>query len=464
MRIRALAAALIVAAATFAPSGPALASDAGDAAAPLPGNVEIAPAAPLAETASSSQTFALHGQATFTGQTVLGFAAPYAGANSLKPHDTQETADATAFVGARLWRGAELWANAEVDQGFGLSNTLGVAGFPSGEAYKVGKTAPYFKLPRAFLRQTINLGGESAVVESAANQLAGRQSANRLIITLGKFSVGDVFDTNAYAHDPRADFMNWAIIDTGTVDYAANAWGFTFGGAAEWYQGAWTLRTGLFNLSKLPNEPSLETNFSQYQVVGEIEHRHTLGGHAGAVRMAFWANHGNFLKLGDAIGAYNSTGTLPDSSGLRRRQTRLGWHINAEQELSANLGVFVRAGLADGTLEAYDFTDIDRTLAVGAQLKGASWGRADDRIGLAGLANGISRTRQTYLNDGGLGILVGDGKLPHPGAEWIAETYYDLQAMKGVNLTADYQFIANPGYNRDRGPAHVFGLRLHGAF
>ena len=301
-------------------------------------------------------------------------------------------------------------------------------------------------------------------MESAANQLAGRQSANRLIITLGKFSVGDVFDTNAYAHDPRADFMNWAIIDTGTFDYAANAWGFTFGGAAEWYQGAWTLRTGLFNLSKLPNEPSLETNFSQYQVVGEIEHRHTLGGHAGAVRMAFWANHGNFLKLGDAIGAYNSTGTLPDSSGLRRRQTRLGWHINAEQELSANLGVFVRAGLADGTLEAYDFTDIDRTLAVGAQLKGASWGRADDRIGLAGLANGISRTRQTYLNDGGLGILVGDGKLPHPGAEWIAETYYDLQAMKGVNLTADYQFIANPGYNRDRGPAHVFGLRLHGAF
>ena len=420
--------------------------------------------APTQPAAPASQRFALHAQATFTGQSVLGFAAPYSGPNSLKPNDTQETADVTAFLGTRLWQGAEFWVNPELDQGFGLSNTLGAAGFPSGEAYKVGKTAPYFKLPRAFLRQTIALGGDPANVDAAANQLAGQQSAERLVITLGKFSVGDVFDTNSYAHDPRADFMNWAIIDTGTFDYAANAWGFTFGGAAEWYRGAWTLRAGLFNLSKLPNVPSLETDLSQYQLVSEVEHRHTIAGHAGAVRLALWANHGRFLKLADAIAVYTTTHTMPDPASLRRDQTRIGGQIDAEQELTANLGIFLRAGISDGSLETYDFTDIDRTLNLGAQLKGTGWGRADDRIGLAGVINGISHTRQTYLADGGLGVLVGDGRLPHPGNEMIVESYYDWQAVKGVNLTADYQFIANPGYNRDRGPAHVIALRLHGAF
>ena len=422
------------------------------------------PPAPPPAPAPASQRLALHAQATFTAQSVPGFAAPYSGPNSLKPNDTQETADVTLFLGARLWPGAELWINPELDQGFGLSNTLGVAGFPSGEAYKVGKTAPYFKLPRLFLRQTLALGGESTRVDAVANQLGGAQSANRLVITLGKFSVGDVFDTNAYAHDPRGDFLNWAIIDTGSFDYAANAWGFTFGGAAEWYLGAWTLRAGLFNLSKLPNAPSLETNLSQYQLVGEVEHRHSIGGHAGAVRVAAWANHGNFLKLADAIAAYTHSAVMPDAASLRHKQTRLGGQITAEQELSATVGLFLRAGIADGSIETYDFTDIDRTLVLGAQIKGTGWGRAGDRVGIAGVVNRISHTRQTYFADGGLGPLVGDGQLPHPGSEIIVESYYDWQAVKGVNLTADYQFIANPGYNRDRGPAHVFGLRLHGAF
>jgi len=407
---------------------------------------------------------ALHGQATFTMQSVPGFAAPYAGANSLKPNDTQETADITAYLGARLWRGAELWTNAELDQGYGLSNTLGVAGFPSGEAYKVGKPNPYFKLPRLFLRQTLNLGGESSVADAAANQLAIRQSANRLVLTIGKFGVTDVFDANSYAHDPRGDFMNWSLIDAGSFDYAANSWGYSFGGATEWYQRAWTLRLGLFDLSKRPNDTALETNFSQYELDSELEHRHTIAGHPGVVRLGLWANHGRFLKLADAIAIWNNTQIMPDPATLRRQQTRIGGYLNVEQELNANVGLFARAGLADGSVEAYDFTDIDRTFSAGAQLKGARWGRADDKIGLAGVVNAISKTRQTYFADGGLGILVGDGRLPHPGNEWIIESYYDWQLRKGVNLTGDYQFIANPGYNRDRGPAHVFALRLHGGF
>jgi len=199
-------------------------------------------AGPATPAQTADQRFAIHGQGTFTLQATPAFASPYAGPNSLAPAQAKETVDLTLFAGARLWRGAEIWANPEIDQGFGLSDTLGVAGFTSGEAYKVGKANPYFKLPRLFVRQTVNLGGATSDVAAAANQFAGHQSANRLVITVGKFGVADVFDTNAYAHDPRADFLNWAIIDTGSFDYAANSWGFTYGAAAEWYQGDWTLR------------------------------------------------------------------------------------------------------------------------------------------------------------------------------------------------------------------------------
>lgn len=465
----ALAAALGLNAVALSSATPALAADgAHDSVVSAADTTPPDPAAtPTPEPAPSpaDQRFALHGQGTFTVQSVASFASPYSGQNSLKPNDTQETSDITAFVGARLWRGAELWANAEIDEGFGLSNTLGVAGFPSAEAYKVGKANPYFKLPRLFLRQTIDLGGEQSGIEAAANQLAGQQSANRLVLTLGKFNVTDVFDTNAYAHDPRGDFLNWAVVDTGSYDYAANSWGYTFGGSAEWYQQNWTLRAGLFDLSRLPNQPALEIDFSQYQLNGEIEHRHSIAGHPGAIRFGAFLTRGRLTRFADAIAYFHSNGTIPnDLSPLRHYTDKWGIQLNAEQEVSANLGLFVRAGYGDGKVEADDFTDIDRTLALGGQLKGALWGRADDRIGLAGVINGISKLDQQFLADGGYGTLVGDGALPHPGDEMIIETYYQWQLLKGVNVTGDYQFIANPGYNRDRGPAHVFALRLHGGF
>ena len=407
------------------------------------------------------QRLAVHAQSTITLQSTPGFASPYVGTNSLTPNQTRETIDATFYLGARLWPGAEFWVNGEIDQGFGLSNTVGIAGFTSGEAYKVGKSNPYFKLPRAFLRQTIALGGDTSAVDAAANQLRGQQSANRLVITLGKFSVVDVFDTNAYAHDPRGDFLNWALIDTSTFDYAANAWGFTFGGAAEWYQGPWTLRAGLFDLSKQPNVPSLEIDFSQYQALGEIEHRHAIKGHPGAIRIGFFVTHGRLARLADAVAAYDRTGTIPDLATLRRPVDKWGVQLNAEQEVSTNLGLFLRAGYADGKTEADDFTDVDRTMAIGGQLKGAGWGRADDRVGLAAVVNALSDVHRRFFADGGIGTLVGDGQLPHPGNEGILETYYDWQVVPHVQLTTDYQFVHNPGYNRDRGPVHVFGLRLH---
>ena len=412
----------------------------------------------------AQQDAAIHGQATFVLQGTPGFPSPYTGPNSLTPHQHKETADLTLYAGLRPWAGAELWINPEIDQGFGLSNTLGVAGFPSAEAYKVGSRSPYLRLQRLFLRQTIGLGGGSEPVEAAANQLGGARDRNRLVLTLGKIGVGDIFDQNQYAHDPRGDFLNWALVDAGSFDYAADAWGYTTGIALEYYRGPWTVRFGAFNLSKVPNGETLETGFGQYQLDAELEHRQSIGGHEGAVRLTLFRNRGRFSRYDDAVALAAATGQPVDPTLTRTRRTRMGASLDIEQAVSDSVGLFARAGIADGAIEPYDFTDIDRTVQLGAAIQGNAWHRAADRIGVAGVVNGISRAHQRYLDAGGLGVLVGDGRLPHPGPEYISELYYDFVPHRGTALTLDYQFVANPGYNRDRGPAHVFALRLHGAF
>jgi high affinity Mn2+ porin len=406
-----------------------------------------------------------HGQTTFVEQAYPAFRSPYQGAQSL-PGGGQgrETWDATLFAGVRLWRGAELWINPEIDQGFGLENTLGIAGFPSAEAYKVGADYPYARLPRAFIRQTIDLGGETQKIESAANQFAGSQTADRLVITIGKFAVVDIFDNNKYAHDPRNDFLNWAIVDTGTFDYAADAWAYTYGAVAEWYRGNWTVRGGLFDLSIVPNSTDLDPTFQQFQWVGEIERRYDLWGHPGKIAVTGFLSRGRMGSFEDAIALAAVTGGPPDIAAVRKYQNRGGVSMNIEQEITSDLGAFIRAGWADGNVEPFEFTDIDRTVAAGLSLAGKQWGRPNDTIGIAGLVNGITSEHVAFLNAGGLGILVGDGMLPHPGPEQIIEAYYSYALSSSTKVTFDYQFIANPAYNTDRGPANVFAGRFHAAF
>jgi high affinity Mn2+ porin len=413
--------------------------------------------------ALETDNFAIHGQTTFLEQYVFPFRAPYAGPNSLTPNQGRETFDATLFLGARLWSGAEFWVDPEIDQGFGLNTTLGVAGFTSGEAYKVGAAVPYARIPRYFVRQTIDFGGDTQKVDGAANQFSGSQTANRLVFTVGKFGVTDVFDTNRYAHDPRSDFMNWAVIDTGTFDYAADAWGFTYGAAAEWYQGDWTVRGGIFDEPIVPNSTELDPGFRQFQWVGEIERRYQLWGQPGKVAITGFLTRANTGRFEDAIALAALTGGPADIAAVRHFNSRGGVSFNLEQQVTEELGVFARAGIANGDIEPDAFTDIDRTVAAGLALAGKSWGRPDDTVGLAGVINGITGVHQAFLNAGGLGILVGDGMLPHPAPEQIIEAYYQLP-VSFFKLTLDYQFIVNPAYNSDRGPASVVSARLHAQF
>lgn len=428
-----------------------------------------APGLALADDAASAstpeQTWAVHGQATVVQQAHVAFHSPYRGSNSLAPEAVgRETFDLTLYAGVRPWAGGELWINPEIDQGFGLSNTLGVAGFPSGEAYKVGKKNPYPKLPRLFLRQTIDLGGEAQKVDPDLNQLGGTQTADRLVLTIGKFSVVDVFDTNQYAHDPRQDFLNWSLIDAGTFDYAANAWGYTYGAAAELYHGRWAVRTGVFDLSKVPNSARLDDTFTQFQLVGELEERHEIAGQPGKLKVTVFQTRGRMGRFEDAIRLAEATGQPADISLARQYSSRRGVSLNLEQQVSQDLGVFVKGGVAGGDVEPYEFADIDHTAAAGISMKGSQWGRPQDTWALAGVINGISRAHQQFLDAGGTGILVGDGQLPRPGAEQILETYYDIAVARPLRLSLDYQFVNHPAYNRDRGPVSIGAVRLHAQF
>ena len=426
-------------------------------------DIPVASTAP--NTPAAPEAWAIHAQSTFLDQYHPGFHSAYRGPNSLDPgRRGDETADATLYGGVRPWQGGEFWVNPEVIQGFGLSNTLGVAGFPTAEVNKVGQADPYVRLQRVFFRQTVDLGGEVQGVDPDLNQLGGAQTANRVVLTAGKISVVDVFDTNKYAHDPRNDFLNWSIVDAGAFDYASDSWGYTYGAAAEWYQDWWTLRAGYFQGTVAPNSKFTDTApLHQFQAVLEGEARYDLYGQPGKVKLLGYDTHariGRFSEL-EAFLASNPGASYTQLQAARRLHDKLGASLNAEQQVTEDLGVFLRASLGDGRTESYDFTDIDRSLSLGLSLAGKRWGQPDDTVGAAFAVNGISKARKDYFAVGGLGLVVGDGKLTNAGPEQIFEVFYDLGVRKGINVTVDYQVINHPGYNADRGPVHVFGSRLH---
>ena len=81
-------------------------------------------------------------------------------------------------------------------------------------------------------------------------------------------------------------------------------------------------------------------------------------------------------------------------------------------------------------------------------------------MGAAYVVNGLSGDHRRYLALGGLGFLLGDGALNY-GLEQIFEAYYTAHVWRGISVAADYQHVANPGYNRSRGPVSIVGFRLH---
>jgi high affinity Mn2+ porin len=202
----------------------------------------------------------------------------------------------------------------------------------------------------------------------------------------------------------------------------------------------------------------------EFQIVGEVEKRYSLLGQTGRVLVTGFDSRGRMALLDQAVAFAESTGMTPNPANVRQYRSRLGAVLGLEQPITEAVGVFARISKAAGNVEPYEFTDIDRSVSVGTSIKGLLWHRPGDIVGLAVIDNGISAQRERYLNAGGLGVLVGDGQLPRPGAEQIVETYYSAAVLAWAHISLDYQFVKNPGYNTDRGPVSIFAVRVHAQF
>jgi high affinity Mn2+ porin len=391
-----------------------------------------------------------------------GFHAAYSGPNSLyHGSEVQETVSLDLIGGARLWRGAEVHVDGLLWQGFGFSKSLGAEGFPNGEAFRFGTMEPNVVFSRAFLRQTIGLGGEQENVEDDAFHLAGKQDISRVTITAGKLSVKDIFDNNSYANDPRTQFLNWSLMANEAWDYPADSLGFTTGLVLELNQPQWTVRYGFFQMPRVSNGLAQDPAYLRaWGTVLEFERRFAINEHPGAVRVQAFLNRAH-------MGSYQATVDNPafnaDITLSRSYRYKYGFGLNLEQELTKGIGAFMRLGWSDGRNEGWVFSDVDHAASLGLSIKGDFWHRPGDTVGLAGALNGISRSHRDFLAAGGTGILAGDGALNY-GIEQLMEMYYDVQIWKTIHATADYQFIANPAFNQDRGPVSVLSARLHWEF
>jgi high affinity Mn2+ porin len=408
--------------------------------------------------------FSLHFQQTIITQYKPSISAPYTGQNSLLPtQETQSSITSTLFGAARLWKGTEAYFNPELSGGAGLSKTLGVAGFPNGETFRVGAAEPKIYIGRLYFKQNFEWGKEKDTIEDDANQLAGLKSKRYFSFAIGKFGMADFFDGNEFSHDPRTQFMNWSLMDNGAWDYPANTRGYVLGATAELGQPDWTLRFAFTMVTTQANMSVWDQKIGKANTQTlEFEKRYTSFGQKGTIRVLAFLNNGKFGNYRDAINQ-NPTAPEVDSTHSYGRH-KYGFGISADQYLTKDFGVFAKVSYNDGHNQTWFFTEIDRSASFGAVLKGSWWKRGDDELGLAFVGNGLSRDHRDYLATGGYGFLIGDSKLNYS-PEMIAELYYKMNAyQKKIWLSPDYQFILHPAYNADRGPVNVFGIRAHVEF
>lgn len=414
---------------------------------------------------------ALHAQTTYIWQSKPAFHADYSGPNSLSPlQETSYSFTVTGDLGLRPWSGAQLHINPEGAQGVPFSNLLGAGGISNGELARGSSTNLTTYRARFFVQQRIDMGGDLEKVEPGFNELGGQFTAKRWTLTIGNFGLLDYFDNNPYAKDPRAQFTNWSFLTHGAWDYAADARGYTLGAMAEYRAPGWAVRAGRamqpMESNGLALDGALETHYGdQIELEGDlpiVTPAGPLHGRALLFRNRVYA--GGYV---DAL----ALGGVPDVGAVRRDQTKTGWGLTLEVPIAEDAGLFLRTSRNSGDLETYAFAEIDSQFALGGQFTASALGRGHDRWGMAYAFNSLSGAHQTYLNNGGQGFFLGDGQLNYD-TERVFEAYYrfalpELGLRMGKlqsALSAGFQYITNPGYNRDRGPVTTYTVRWHSEF
>lgn len=418
-----------------------------------------------AQTDTMNRRLSFHFQQTSVYQWHYGFAEKYHSDYSLSNHSEDALSlTSTIFVAAKLWKGATLVFNPELAGGIGLSSARGIAGFTNGETFRIGDPRPQTYIARAFIEQKFALDKRREFVKDGANTIEGNEYVKYISVVAGKFSNADYFDRNKYSHDPRTQFLNWSLMNTGAWDYAANTRGYTYGIVLQYISPDLSVRYGFSLEPVTANGPDLDGNFQKYNAqTVELEKGYMIRNRKGIIRITGFYNLAN-------MASYNTATALPDSrrevANARGNLARnkYGASVNLEQSITDHIGLFSRMSWNDGQNETWAFTEIDQSVSAGISIDGKKWKRGSDVLGFAVVANGISQQHQEYLRRGGKGFMIGDGTLNYA-PEMIAEIYYAwLIHEDHFWLTPDYQFVVNPAYNKDRGPANVFAIKVHAEF
>ena len=404
-------------------------------------------------------------QYTWVRQHQSTLRAPYSGPLSLDPAGDIATSHTVgAYFGWQFTDSLQAYFDLEKFMGSGVSGSTGLAGLTNGDVVRLGagnlKKRPY--VARRYLRYVVPLSADTSDVEATQDQLGGKEATTRVEFKIGTMAVSDDFDKNRYANATRMQFMNWALWNNGAWDFAAVTRGYTNGVLAAYVSPGWSLRAGVYQMPSLANgqdldAPSRKARAENLELTIAPSDRGTI------VRLLAYRNVARMGIYRDALAVAVAAGDTPNIVAQDRDgRKKDGLGVNIEQPLAddGETGVFVRAGWNNGKTESFAFTEIDSTLAAGVQLSGIHWARADDRVGVAFVTNGLSREHRAYLAAGGSGFVLGDGAL-HYGREQIIEAYYRVALIKHVQLSPDFQYIRNPGMNSDRGPVKFAGFRLH---
>lgn len=410
-----------------------------------------------------NQRWNLFWQATSIGQYHGTFNSPYESPFSLQDYPERDVSlTTTLFFGLRLDQNTQFYFDPEIAGGRGFSGVNGLANSSNGELPRVASATPKPYLARLYVTHDFGFGSKKESFESEENQLSGERPVTRYTIAVGRFTLTDFFDNNRYTHDPRTQFMGWAVMYNGAWDYPADVRGYTWGWVHEFHTANWSLRYGSGGMPRVANGLRFDRRILEDRGdVWEEEHRHTFGTHAGAIRALEYVNHADAGTYAKAIQLAKESGGIPDVTATRKPGTmKYGFGINTEQEITKDLGFFTRLGWNDGKTESFAFTAIDRLASGGISVTGNRWHRPNDTVATEFTAAALSAVHAEYLAMGGHDFLIGDGRLNYaPECSW--ESYYSAQLFPGFFTSFDYQRVANPAYNQDRGPVSIYSIRLH---
>lgn len=409
-------------------------------------------------------------QANIVYQNMPSFYSPYQGENSFttsngEGHDISQTYG--VYLGSQLIPTLQMYMDFELFRGNGVSDGVGLAGYVNGDVIRAGSSNlpkdPY--VARLYFRYFLPLSSETEKVERAMGQLPGEQPVSRWEVKLGKLALPDDFDLNRYADNNRTQFLNYDFLYNTAWDYAADTRGYSYGFTTSLFQPRWRLALGVYmqaNTANGANFDYIDPRELGYNLELTLKPNDT----GAVVRVLSYFNETRAGSYDAALALGRATSTVPDISlADKPGGTKYGFGLNFEQPLAdeGETGIFGRLGWNDGSHETWAYTEADQHGSLGVQVNGVHWWRKDDCLGIAYGVNGLSTPHKEYLEAGGSGFMLGDGRLNY-GYEQVLEAYYRVQLGSYIQISPDFQFIQNPGYNKDRGPVEVYGLRAHLSF